>query len=390
MQGILGNIIGIFFLILSIIWLRFSVDSPLAFQFHFLPALSPSFSGNCTVFPSGYNHLYPAHQTPGFSFDPKKTSAATLDPRNVADVLGMHIPGLPHQYDYFNEYGQLLKDPAVQCQQRHGFVYLMRKREVWTWPAVEVGDRLQVESFQWTGNFVLHNVTTLHARPRVFEVDNFLAQDEIDTLKELADEAGYKKTQGEGERATLSEWSKILSRIDLRIADVLRIPSLVIQYHAHLDVIKYGEGEGSSPFHPFVEKEGEEGEYQHHLVLKRNILVSIIMQLEEPKAGGATCFPLANEDTPSNDPKPCDDSDFQVRLKKGSALVVYNLKSVDNMTGEKDPWAVRQDRVVTEGQRLIAVRDIYNKAEPPRAIYVKNMGHVYGYSYNYPVLPGDE
>ena len=70
---------------------------------------------------------------------------------------------------------------------------------------------------------------------------------------------------------------------------------------------------------------------------------------------------------------------------------MYNLDPKDNMEGLMDAWAVKSELPVQKGEKLIAVRRVYNKTPPVESVVWRGPERIpYGFTYNYPILPGDE
>jgi len=294
----LGNIISLIFLFIAIVFLRFSGNSPLFHVFHYTPAVNPSFTGNCTIFPSGYYHQHEA-ATKGFSYDPLASGASSLDIREIAAQLGMRLPNIPHRYDLVNEFGHHVASPA-QCQWRHGYLYLLRKRELWTWPTVKVGNELEVDVTGTYGDFTLHKLQTLSTRPRVFLVEDLLKPEEIARIREVVSKE-RKLEAVEGGNLGSHAWlngsdDRVFVRLDSRISNILKVPEMLVREVGGYEVVRYGPGEHTPVASDYLTEENEEG--SHHINLKRNYFATVAYYVEQAAEGGETCIPLTKEADP--------------------------------------------------------------------------------------------
>jgi len=323
----LGNIISIILVFIAFVFLRFSNNSPLSHVFHYTPSMNPSFSGNCTIFPAGSSHVTLSQQSRDphlkgfFSYDPLGPEVGSLDIRDIAAQLGMRLPNTPHRYDLVNEFGHHVVSPA-QCQWRHGYLYLLRKREVWTWPAVEAGNELEVDVTETYGDYMLYKLKTLSTRPRVFLVEDLLKPAEIARIKEVVGLKEKRREAVEEGEFGSHVWlngsdDRVFVRLDRRITDILKVPEMLIRYVGGFEAIKYGPGEHTPVASDYLTEENKEG--SHYINLKRNYLATVVYYLEQAAEGGETCFPLSNEEDPE-----CKNG-LKVKPKAGSGLTSFSF-----------------------------------------------------------------
>mmetsp|Transcript_24820 Transcript_24820/g.57839 ORF Transcript_24820/g.57839 Transcript_24820/m.57839 type:complete len:221 (+) Transcript_24820:138-800(+) len=207
-------------------------------------------------------------------------------------------------------------------------------------------------------------MTVLSCAPRVFEVENFLSQVEVEHILELAtgvrmDQSGTKAgNAGEtrldnSTRTSRNAWvrrerSPIVDAIYRRSADLLHVNEALLRNRAkseipemeyrgsnaeQLQLVHYDVGQQYTPHHDFAIPTPEEGQPMR--------FATVLFYLNEGMGGGETSFPRwLNARTPK---------ELRVIPKVGKAILFYSLLPDGNMDERSQHAALP----VTSGEKWL-------------------------------------
>ena len=218
--------------------------------------------------------------------------------------------------------------------------------------AVESGDYVQEASylFQFENSIVTKDgqhiqVAMRVSKPDVVLLDNFMTHDECDAFCELSkstltkstvvddatgDSVNHEHRISLGTYFTLGQ-NDLVKKIETRIAEVTGTP---VPNGEGIQILNYaGGGEYRPHFDYFPDNAGG----RVHTAHGGQRIMTVIMYLNDVKAGGATILP---------------DINLSVYPKKGSALYF----SYFNSKGQVDPTTLHGGAPVVEGEKWIATK----------------------------------
>ncbi len=218
--------------------------------------------------------------------------------------------------------------------------------------AVETGDYVQEASylFQYENSIVAKDGQKIHVamrmtKPDVVLLDNFMTHEECDAFCELSkstltkstvvddatgDSVNHEHRISLGTYFTLGQ-NDLVKKIEARIAEVTGTP---VPNGEGIQILNYaGCGEYRPHFDYFPDNAGG----RVHTAHGGQRIMTVIMYLNDVKAGGATILP---------------DINLNVYPKKGSALYF----SYFNSKGQVDPSTLHGGAPVVEGEKWIATK----------------------------------
>jgi prolyl 4-hydroxylase len=218
--------------------------------------------------------------------------------------------------------------------------------------AVELGDYVQEASylFQFENAIITKDgqriqVAMRVSKPDVVLLDNFMTHDECDAFCELSkstltkstvvddatgDSVNHEHRISLGTYFTLGQ-NDLVKKIETRIAEVTGTP---VPNGEGIQILNYaGGGEYRPHFDYFPDNAGG----RVHTAHGGQRIITVIMYLNDVKAGGATILP---------------DINLSVYPKKGSALYF----SYFNSKGQVDPSTLHGGAPVVEGEKWIATK----------------------------------
>ena len=218
--------------------------------------------------------------------------------------------------------------------------------------AVESGDYVQEASylFQFENSIVTKDgqhiqVAMRVSKPDVVLLDNFMTHEECDAFCELSkstltkstvvddatgDSVNHEHRISLGTYFTLGQ-NDLVKKIETRIAEVTGTP---VPNGEGIQILNYaGGGEYRPHFDYFPDNTGG----RVHTAKSGQRTITVIMYLNDVKAGGATVLP---------------DINLSVYPKKGSALYF----SYVNSKGQVDPLTLHGGSPVVEGEKWIATK----------------------------------
>uniref|UniRef100_A0A7S2L3K0 Fe2OG dioxygenase domain-containing protein n=1 Tax=Leptocylindrus danicus TaxID=163516 RepID=A0A7S2L3K0_9STRA len=202
---------------------------------------------------------------------------------------------------------------------------------------------------------------TISCSPRVFEIDHFLSDVEVEHILSRATSLKRSTTVGDNDfsdefdavddtRTSKNTWlnrhdSPIIDAIYRRAADLMRIDEVSLRFSRHgdefysaaesLQLVHYNVGQEYTPHHDFTYPSMESG-YQAAR------FATLLLYLNDDMAGGETVFPKAvNAQTHSG---------LQVKPEKGKAVLFYNMLPDGNF----DDLSQHAGYPVKEGQKWLA------------------------------------
>jgi len=249
----------------------------------------------------------------------------------------MRKAGVPHRYYLYNEHGHRVKSPG-DCRRLNGVLFMVRRADLFTWPASRRNASVTVDVYEHDAALEFYSLLALSTRPRVFLVEGFLSERELEVMKGLVaqkekqekhkEKDKEKKEQekkeqeekeeeekevkdkekektGQTEKIDSSEPARFLlhhnesflfSRLDHRLTELLRIPEPLIKDAGSWEVKKYSEGQGEEPHYDYWDSELPDGSRWRKF--NRTLFVTATLYLEEPLEGGEASFPLIGKDSP--------------------------------------------------------------------------------------------
>jgi len=285
----------------------------------------------------------------------------------------------------------------LQEEAEAGFLICLNAEEKFVWPAMRPGEVVKTFASpdQSKGSKRQLFVKTLSVRPRVFEVPNFLTDEECDHLVDIAKKSNLEKSKVGGDtgdkgeyrdvRTSSQTWiapndprnNEITDRIRSRVLDLVKLPQELAEA---IQLVHYDKKQHYFGHHDYAHKwESVDNEY---IQAGGNRFVTVIFYLNNVKAGGHTAFPFANSTkTPlldengkeriwvtSDDGEQvyygyfgCDGEGLMVPPIKGSAVIFYNLQEQHTEDALPDSYTLHAGCDVEEGEKYMANVWIRNK-----------------------------
>jgi len=194
--------------------------------------------------------------------------------------------------------------------------------------------------------------------PRAFVIPHFLSETEVAYLVALGTSKVQRSLTGsEGQfsdtRTSKNTWvrretSNITERIFRRAADVLNIDERVLSHGdegaaEHMQLVHYDVGDRYDAHYDWGVDKDEQGSTR---------LVTLLLYLNEPLAGGKTAFPRAKRG-PEEEP-------LVLHPGRGSAVLFYNLLE----DGNADIDSMHAALPVTKGEKWLANFWIWDPVKP--------------------------
>ncbi|XP_078574357.1 transmembrane prolyl 4-hydroxylase-like [Branchiostoma floridae x Branchiostoma japonicum] len=193
----------------------------------------------------------------------------------------------------------------------------------------------------------------------------------IDWLTDYVDKRPYKKS-----RMSRQAWlypskihDKILDEIQERVVSLVGLPRILIDKNDEFQVVQYGP---KGHYHAHWDSGSWAEKYPccHHVKsgarCKSCRFMTVLLYLNEVEGGGATAFPIANNETfdensfrmsgKINLHRHCEDANLVVPAEKGKAIIWYNhhLDPTTGWVGEMDSFTLHGGCGVTSGHKWIA------------------------------------
>jgi prolyl 4-hydroxylase len=228
------------------------------------------------------------------------------------------------------------------------------------WPADYIGQEYRLRTYHGPGdkamNFTLRVVSV---RPRVFEVDYFISDEEAKFIVDAA-RARMKRSSVEihGENGELVEsdtrtsknaWldrghaGGIIDSVYRRVADLLNVHESTLTHDPpngtaeNMQVVAYKNSAHYAPHHDWGVRGGP-----------HTRLATVLLYLSEPIVGGETAFPLAKVGTHEG---------LVVKPKKGRAVLFYSQFPDGNVDDE----SLHEARAVTKGEKFLSNVWVHDK-----------------------------
>ena len=210
-------------------------------------------------------------------------------------------------------------------------------------------------------------LTVLSCAPRVFEIDNFLSEAEVDHIIELANAINLRKstTTGGGDgntdgsdstgtRTSKNSWidrerSPVVDAIYRRAADLLLLDESLLRRRGKTELPEFGSKKAISESLQLVHYENSQQYTAHHDYGFGDIedeeqeerYATLLLYLNEGMTGGETCFPRW-ENTETSD-------GLCATPKKGKAVLFFSLLPDGNM----DDLSQHAAEPVTDGEKWL-------------------------------------
>lgn len=191
---------------------------------------------------------------------------------------------------------------------------------------------------------ILFNLTVLETEPRVFQINNFLSENECDLIIDLARNKIRRSLAGNhgglvsNTRTSYNTWlgrklHYVLDTLYRRAGDVLQIDEQLLyptKNVEQLQVLHYAVGQEYTPHHDF----GASGVPQQRMIT----LLLYLNDQENPQAGGETSFPKAKSGY------------TKVHPGKGNAILFYSMLP----DGNADDLSLHAALPVKHGEKWLA------------------------------------
>lgn len=239
-------------------------------------------------------------------------------------------------------------EPVLQLSQvTDRRVFALESHEPFMWPAFRVGDRTRVR----LADEREVRVTVLSTHPRVFELDNFLAEDECAHMIARAQRENLvESTVGSEQAAAIKSalrtssqaWvgpgqhndDDVFSRVRRRVVEITRLNESVAE---DTQIVRYLPGQHYMPHLDYTDSAGKSDPNPYYAA-GGNRFVTVLYYLSDMPdgAGGETRFPYANSTLSSRPvgegrfdaPVPvCSEAaqGLRVQPRRGRAVLFYNL-----------------------------------------------------------------
>ncbi|KAJ3694196.1 hypothetical protein LUZ60_009676 [Juncus effusus] len=183
----------------------------------------------------------------------------------------------------------------------------------------------------------------ISSHPRVFSYEGFLSDDECEHLISLAGRVKNNSTRTDTQNSTATGTTifllnpgqdETISRIEERISLWTLLPK------------DYGSGIQINHY------KANESNYKKYKPKSGNIFATILISLSNVTNGGEIIFPKS-----SNPNSKCGSSDFALKPKKGTAIILFNL----NLDSTEDKTSLHLECPVLQGAKWSAVKYIHIK-----------------------------
>lgn len=268
-------------------------------------------------------------------------------------------------------------DIRIAKKIRESGVLILFEGGQWIWPGISKGFKREIQlDFVPTKGYNAiekRNATliTLSLHPLVLSVEGFLSEDECNYIQDTASpKMQYSgvtlmdKDKGRpasdfrtSQSAFLGgEPSKVIDRIDLRTASLVRIPQ---SHQEYVQVLRYGYTEKYNAHMDFFDPRSYKNDPQTMQMIengKKNRLATVFWYLSDVPKGGETIFPRVDKG-----PHPFNTADCSVGLKvkpeRGKVIIFYSMTP----EGELDEYSLHGACPVEEGIKWAANKWVWNK-----------------------------
>ena len=235
------------------------------------------------------------------------------------------------------------------------------------WPGIRIGHKTVVNNLQGIGHVTME---TLSMTPLVFSVEEFLTDDEIETILQLSlphlKPSGVTHSdQHVGRPSTdwrtsttyfLASKHPAVKNIDQRTAQLTKIPE---SHQEDVQVLRYEKTQKYDAHTDYFKVEGhlkkpaflETLQYGH-----KNRMVTVFWYMSDVAEGGHTVFPRSGGLPPPTDLKDCSNG-LRVAPKKRKVIVFYNMLP----NGQSDPMSLHGGCPVIKGLKYSGNKWVWNK-----------------------------
>jgi len=185
----------------------------------------------------------------------------------------------------------------------------------------------------------------LSGKPRVFQIESFLSEEEIDYIVSVAKEEFHEDTTGKQTAVLHRPMSSVIDTICSRASDLLQVKERMTSKHFDSIVVERTIASLTDFDTASVHNDSERGV---QLISKSVYMryATLVLFLNEPRSGGELRFPLA-VDHASSIP-------LTIPPKTASAILFYSILPDGNLD-EKSIWEISN---VKDGERWIATLTI--------------------------------
>lgn len=239
------------------------------------------------------------------------------------------------------------------------------------WPGIEIGHKTHVRNVY---DKDIIEMETLSMTPLVFSIDNFLSDNEIQTIlshsmDKLAP-SGVSHRDGDEHRPA-TDWrtsatyflsskvSPTLQAIDQRISELVKAP---IDHMEDVQVLRYQETQKYDQHTDYFPVDGHQKNpdilelIQHGY---RNRMITVFWYMSDVEEGGHTIFPRSGG-LPAPDTMNDCTKGLKVAPKKGKVIVFYSMLP----NGKPDPMSLHGGCPVIKGLKYSGNKWVWNKPFP--------------------------
>jgi len=327
--------------------------------------------GNCTGPPAVSYSLFRTTDTDTL-FTAVKTAGRALGIYNWNELLNAKV---------YNKFGRVITHSMTV--QADDFLYIVRETDKFVWPAPYIGYTVPLLDVPSPDPETVLQLTVVSLRPRLFEIENFISDEEADAVIGLAKPkmaqaglivnnkplSGTEEVHDNGKsvRTSLSTFlnprdGKCIADLDERNAKLTFTP-LEAKEQDPMQVVYY-----QTDGHYYLHFDALEEQYHpDNQQVKAGVqrMATVFYYLNNVEEGGETFFVHGNgtNGVPLGGVYSNADCDIGLKItpKKGKAVLWYNLLPEGLMEGAIDPYSLHAGCDVLKGEKWGGNKWVYNK-----------------------------
>jgi len=314
-------------------------------------------------------------------FEPKSSFVAKnlLDVRSLRSELETSLPIPPprnqiyqQQWAIFTEHGERIEtyERAMEIAASDHLWFIFEGGQ-WIWPGVEIGHTFTISLTNSSKDVNEFVIKTISIKPLVFSVENFLKQEECDTVIQSAKDKVKPsdvvlQDQDKGKPASTWRTSTscfltstevpLFKEIDHRVEQLVRVPR---QHQELIQVIRYELTQHYDAHTDYFDPQYHANdprllkEYDYGYA---NRMATVFWYMSNVTAGGETVFPRFGGTPQPDNYKDCTKG-LLVKPIKGKVIIFYSMLP----NGVLDPHSLHGGCPVIEGIKWAANKWVWNK-----------------------------